>query len=484
MNITTPIRHFARIRPDALAIIRPDGTTLTYRELDQTLDAIGARLQGLGLKPRDVTLVGVAGLYRHLVLAMALARAGITCAPAAMPAHGASLCILEGMVAMPAGVRVAELRTLWPTIIHAQDGGGAPAIVAEGDAIVGYFPSSGTTGTPKHLGISHDLFYRRVARKALALPLPRDLRQICHIGPGTWYGFSSSIRALWLGGTLVLTESPAQIVPAIKAHQVNYLVLAPITLQQAMAGMPAHGAPLPSLAMIEVGGSDLPLPLYEHAARCLCADIFCAYGAMETAGIASAPMTMLAAHPGAVGFINPGVEVEAVDAAGVPLPAGTEGTLRVRSDNCAAGYAGNDPLSASVFRDGWVHTNDVGMVSADGMITMTGRTSDVINKGGTKVSPLAIETVLLTHPGIAQAAAFGAPDPAGITQIWAALVCNAPVDREQLRAFCSARLGHASPLGYIEMSELPRTDTGKVRRDELVALASAAMQQRNTSHLA
>ena len=478
MNITTPIRHYARIRPDAVAVIRPDGTTLTYRELDQTLDAIGARLQALGLKPRDVALVGVAGLYRHLLLAMALARQGIVCAPLAMPAPGALLCILEGMVAVQGAVRVVELQALWPTVIHAREVTAAPATFAGGDGIVGYYPSSGTTGMPKFLGISHDLFYRRISRKALALPLPRDLRQICHIGPGTWYGFSSSVRALWLGGTIVLTETPALIVPAISAHQVNYLVLAPITLQQAMAGLPADGGPLPSLAMIEVGGSDLPIPLYEHAARRLCPEIYCAYGAMETAGIASAPLQILAAHPGAIGFINPGVEVEAVDGEGAPLPVGSEGALRVRSDNCATGYAGNDPLSAIVFRDGWVHTNDLGVVGANGMITMTGRSSDVINKGGTKVSPLAIEAVLLAYPDIAQAAAFGAHDATGVTQIWAAIVCSAPVDRERLRAFCSARLGHASPLGYIEMPALPRTDTGKLRRDALVKLASDAMQQR------
>ncbi|MEP7330102.1 MAG: fatty acid--CoA ligase family protein, partial [Betaproteobacteria bacterium] len=227
----------------------------------------------------------------------------------------------------------------------------------------------------------------------------------------------------------------------------------------------------------EIGGSELPLPLYERAVRQLCPNIICAYGATETGRISTAPMTALVAHPGAVGYTNPGVDAEAVDRSGAPLPAGAEGTLRIRSDLCVSSYFGNDALSANVFRDGWVYTNDIATVGADGLITMTGRSGDVINKGGTKVSPAAIEAVLLTYPGITQAAAFGAPDAVGLTQIWSAVVSNVPVERDRLRAFCVERLGYTAPIGFIVTDMLPRTDTGKVRREELVKVASDAMRR-------
>ncbi|MEP7329032.1 MAG: AMP-binding protein, partial [Betaproteobacteria bacterium] len=90
MNITTSIRTAAQTRPDALALIRADGLTLTYHELDRTLDVIAARLSAAGLQPRDVVLVGVARPYRHLILALALARAGITFAPLALPTTSAA----------------------------------------------------------------------------------------------------------------------------------------------------------------------------------------------------------------------------------------------------------------------------------------------------------------------------------------------------------------------------------------------------------
>jgi len=477
VNITDPIRNFAQTKPGAVAIVRTDGTLLTYRELDQTLDAIATRIGAAGLRPHDTVAVGIANPFRYLIFLLALARAGVTCAPVAMPVLRASLCVLEGIVAAPPGVKVVELQSLWHAATHAHAPPPPVASCQDGDVIVGFFPSSGTTGQPKHVGINNDLFCHRVSSRALALALPDNLRQICHIGIGTWYGISSSVGALWQGGMIVLSESPKQIVPLIEKHQVNHLIVAPITLQHAMADMAPGSGPLPSLAMIEVGGSDLPLSLYNRAAQQLCSNIHCAYGALETGRIASAPMHLLATLPGAVGYVNAGVDVTAVDPQGMPLPAGMEGTLRIRSANCASSYADDDTLTAAVFRDGWVYTHDVGTVGTDGMVTLRGRGSDVINKGGTKVSPQAIEAVVLAFPGVTEVAAFGAPDADGIMQIWTAIVLRDPIDRDRLRALCKTSLGYAAPIGFIELPALPRTESGKVRREELVKIASDAMRK-------
>jgi acyl-CoA synthetase (AMP-forming)/AMP-acid ligase II len=153
------------------------------------------------------------------------------------------------------------------------------------------------------------------------------------------------------------------------------------------------------------------------------------------------------------------------------LPPGTEGILRIRSANCIAGYLGDTAASASVFRNGWFYCGDVGAVSDDGALTISGRTSDFINSGGNKVSPQVIEDVLLSLPQVTEAAAFGVPDGMGVVQIWAAIVADARVETSALKAICHAKLAEKSPKFILQVKGLPRNANGKVVRDELVKFA-------------
>jgi acyl-CoA synthetase (AMP-forming)/AMP-acid ligase II len=171
--------------------------------------------------------------------------------------------------------------------------------------------------------------------------------------------------------------------------------------------------------------------------------------------------------------VFPGVEVQAVDADDQPLPPGTEGVLRVRSGGCAGAYFDAPAASALVFRDGWVYPGDVGTVAPDGLVTLAGRPSEVINQGGVKVLPQLVEDVLLSVPEIGEAAAFGVPDDMGITRVWAAIVPNGRVDMSAVHALCRERLRMRAPTSILQMEALPRNEAGKVLRDVLRKRAMA-----------
>jgi acyl-coenzyme A synthetase/AMP-(fatty) acid ligase len=176
-------------------------------------------------------------------------------------------------------------------------------------------------------------------------------------------------------------------------------------------------------------------------------------------------------HPGAVRRVHRSVAVQAIDADGEPLPTGTEGILRVRTDTCVASYFGDATTSASAFTDGWFCTGDTGTVSSDGLLILSARTGDVINHGGDKVSPRIIEEVLLSQPGIREVAAFGAPDASGVVRVWAAIVTEGPVDIPALTATCNRELKHNAPHFIMKMKTLPRNEAGKVLRDRLIRKA-------------
>jgi acyl-coenzyme A synthetase/AMP-(fatty) acid ligase len=183
-------------------------------------------------------------------------------------------------------------------------------------------------------------------------------------------------------------------------------------------------------------------------------------------------MALIEDIPGAVGFLHPGVQAQVVDEADRPLPSGAEGLLRVRTPGQALGYR-NDPVAtARHFRDGWFYPGDVGRITAEGLLIVTGRASDVINLGGRKVAPDIIERVLEDLPEVREAAAFGVPGQNEIVELWAAVVADGPLDARALAGHLSARLGPNAPAYLLQVSALPRNANGKLLRQELAALAT------------
>jgi acyl-coenzyme A synthetase/AMP-(fatty) acid ligase len=175
-----------------------------------------------------------------------------------------------------------------------------------------------------------------------------------------------------------------------------------------------------------------------------------------------------------VGWIGPGIEVQAVDEKHRPLPAGAEGVIRIRSATAVDGYLGDPAATAAAFRDGWFYPDDIGSVGADGLLTIAGRTGEVLNVGGLKVSPRRIEEAVLQYEDVAEAAAFLMPGPAGVDEVWAAIVQKRQVNMDALHRHCADRLGTSAPRTILVADRLPRNAMGKVPPDELVKMAHAA----------
>lgn len=193
--------------------------------------------------------------------------------------------------------------------------------------------------------------------------------------------------------------------------------------------------------------------------------------------IAAAPMAALEGKPHAVGYAPAGVEIEAVDEDdGEPLPTGARGRLRVRGAGVAAGYLDATGANEDAFGDGWYRTADVGAIDHDGLVSLHGRLGELMNVGGYKVSPRAVEDALLAIDGVREASVFGLPDPeTGVTQIWAAVVVEPPLTPATLGPAVKARLTSLAPRYLVAVPAIPRNAAGKVMREALVASAAVSL---------
>jgi len=174
-------------------------------------------------------------------------------------------------------------------------------------------------------------------------------------------------------------------------------------------------------------------------------------------------------HPrfaGCVG-IAAGPEVAIMDEAGALLPAGALGEIVIRGRNVTQGYEANPEANAKAFTHGWFRTGDQGVIDDKGYLRLTGRLKELINRGGEKISPLEVDTVIMDHPAVAQVVTFGMPHDKLGEDVAAAVVLRegAACDERELRAFVSARMADFKvPRKIVFLTEIPKGATGKLQR--------------------
>ena len=163
------------------------------------------------------------------------------------------------------------------------------------------------------------------------------------------------------------------------------------------------------------------------------------------------------------------VEVRVADPDDRPLPAGAPGEVLVRGDSVMAGYWRDPEASATALRGGWLHTGDVGVMDADGFLTLRDRAKDLIISGGTNIYPREVEEVLLEHPAVQEVAVIGKPDPEwGETVVAFVVLADGRCPAADLDAHCLARIARFKrPRAYRFVDSLPKNAYGKVLKTEL-----------------
>jgi len=264
-------------------------------------------------------------------------------------------------------------------------------------------------------------------------------------------------------------------------------------LQGAAAGVKPtafFGAPTLFAAMLATpdlpAASALALRLVSSAGEALPADVgqrFLAHFGVDIVdGIGSTEMLhiYLSNRPGQVrygttGWPVPGYDIALRDEAGQPVADGQTGDLFIRGPSAALLYWGDRAKSEETFQGAWTRSGDKYVRNTDGSYTYSGRSDDMLKVSGMYVSPFEVESTLIAHPAVLEAAVIGVPDEHGLTKTKAYVVCKAgqEVSADELKAFVKDRLAPYKYPRQIEfIAELPKTATGKIQRFRLRALSA------------
>jgi acyl-CoA synthetase (AMP-forming)/AMP-acid ligase II len=483
VNIVDPILFHCRMQAPAAAMCAPGAELplISYGRLEQFIRNIARNAVAQGLERGNTVVLLIEEPILHAAFVLGLAQCGV----ATVSAHSAVLpkeLKVDAVVAdrphLSGSIgRVILADSKWT------EGDPRPAKSfsrgPSGDDVCRIVLTSGTTGNPKAVAFTHHMLIERIARHDWVFGSGLPACDRIFVDPG----LSTSIGALfWLytlsrGGTVFFRGNDAvETLQALSLYRVQAMVAAPAALAELLEcyeGAPAFTTDL--RVILSVGGL-LHRSLSERARARLCTNLFACYGSTEANVVATAPSHTIVQTPGAVGYVTPGVTVQIVDRAGDRLPAGEEGRVRIRGRFTVDAYLGDPEESRAAFQDGWFYPGDLGSLSEDDLLVLSGRENTVLNLGGEKVGPERIEAVLLAFPGITQAAAFSIPDELGVEVLHAAIV-SPSIDEAALRAHCERHLPtRFLPAHFLATASIPRNQMGKVDRRRLSEMVRGRSQ--------
>jgi o-succinylbenzoate---CoA ligase len=430
----------AQTCPDRAALIA-DGSRLTYEELEAEATAAARRLADRSVRGGAAVTLELPVGTDYVVLLHALMKLGAVAQP------------LNTRLA--AGEREAELERAAPvlTISRPHDVSGPEAdlpLLGEHDlaAIQCRVMTSGTSGDPRPIGLTYGNHLWSAVGSAFNLGVDPSDRWLCCLPLYHVSGLEIVMRTVIYGTGAVVHDGFAvdEVAEALERDGVTLMSLVTTQLVRLLEA----GVDLSGMRAILVGGGPVPLEVLEEAIG-RDAAVVQTYGLTETAS--------------QVTTLSPQEARRKLGSAGRPLLTThlriQDGEILVQGPVVAPGCADED---------GWLHTGDLGRIDDEGFLYVEDRLGDVIVSGGENVLPAEVEEVLLRHPDVADAAAVGRADAEWQEAVEAVVVLRhgAAAGAAELRQHCAESLaGYKVPKRFEFVSELPRTDSGKILRRAL-----------------
>jgi acyl-CoA synthetase (AMP-forming)/AMP-acid ligase II len=475
------------------------GETITYSGLRASALEGAAGLAGLGIGVGDVVALLSHNQPRFAIAAHAVMAAGAAVTPvnplltpnevAKQLTGSRAKMMITSEEAAGKAVEAAEAAGVEHVIVIGRHGdlprladliagraGDAGDAVArpgiDPDTTIAALPfSSGTTGLPKGVMLTHRNLVANLLQNQAGWQLTSDDVLAGAIPFFHIYGFTLILNAALLVGATVITMprfEPRSYLRTLQDHRVTRAFFVPPMLLALADSPEADQCDLSSLRLGVCGAAPINVPVTERAEKRLGCPIRQGYGMTEASpGTHLTPYHLLSGIPlGSVGSLAPCTEARIVDPVdGVDVEPGRTGELWVRGPQVMAGYLGNPQATAETVVDGWLRTGDLARVDSDGIFWIVDRLKELIKYKGYQVAPAELESLLLTHPDVADVAVVGVPHGGGGEAPKAFVVARRAMNGEELMAWVAGRVAPYKKVREVEFVEaIPKSASGKVLR--------------------
>ena len=493
MLVERLVEH-AAAHPERLALVAA-GQQVTYGQLLRKVVAAALQLQSLGVQTGDRVVLAASATPAFVYGYLGCHYRGAVAVPVD-PKISQQRLEQIAAIAQPRAVFLARKISASPDWRSIEDLSSGPAgsldpVTARADRIADLLFTSGTTGQPKGVMLSHaaimaaadyiNAFIGNTAADREVVPLP-----LSHS-----FGLGRLRCNLLAGGTLIVVDgfmSPGDLLSALADWNATGLACVPAGFAVLFKTSGSKlGGFRSKLRYIEIGSAAMPL---EHKRRLMSllpeTRICMHYGLTEASRSAFIEFHGASDRLDSIGKPSRDVELRIVDADGSDCATGQMGRVVIKSPAMMSGYWQDPDGTAQAFLGDYLISGDVGHRDEDGFLFLDAREKELINVGGREVSPVEIETLLEMHPAVGEAACIGVPDPQGVTgmAVKAFLVARPGVEAPKSTVLAKHLRGkiepYKMPREYEWIAELPRTASGKLQRVRLAEQAAGAAAEART----
>lgn len=333
--------------------------------------------------------------------------------------------------------------------------------------------TSGTSGRPTGVVYDHERLFARLVfgqETGIVRPGGRMLSAL----PLSYSASRTRVLMRLLDGATVHFHPPLfaaqEFAEAILSTQATYAFAVPTVIIGLLETYGARKTPLfAKLEALGCAGAPMSPEVKKQAKTALTEHFLEGYSSSVSGAISRLYGSDMDLRPDSVGRVLDFVNLQIVDDQDARLPAGEPGIVRVRSPAMASSiYGGGSGRGGDRITDGWVYPGDIGMVDEEGFLTLVGRVSDIIIRGGANVHPAEVEAALANCPGVQEVAVTGFAASREGEEIAAFVVADGDVGEAALTAHCRARLApDKRPRKFVLVPELPRNANGKLDRAQL-----------------
>lgn len=488
-----------------------DSERLTYAALNDLIARLSSAFKQLGMKQRDVIAILDTNSHVYVASYYAAAKAGLSFLPLNYRAKDPELeymintakakLLLAGDRYIELVNRIAsklpitrlvgigngdgQMPRLYDLIDKAEPDETEAEVEDEDVSVLMY--TSGTTSLPKGVMLSFRDFTAYVtANVEMADGTERGAFLVCapfyHIA-----GTTAMMTNLWTGRKMIVMPQfeARSWLELVDKEQVTHAFVVPTMMKQILDDPAFTRTDLSSLTNLAYGGAPMPIAVIRRAIEAFPKTVgfVNAYGQTETTSSLTvlgpddhriqgspAEVELKLKRLNSIGKPLPDVEIRVRDENNNFLAAGEVGEIIIRTPRIMKGYAGREDDAA--LAEGWRATGDLGWVDEDGYVFFAGRKDDMIIRGGENIAPAEIETVLMSHPAVDEAAVIGIPSVEWGQTVKAFVVLRPGqnVSADALQDFCRSRLAsfkRPEEIAFIET--LPKNPLGKILRKELHA---------------
>ena len=477
---------------NSTAVIIPEtGTSVSYESLRRQVKTMAEALAGIGIKRGERVANVLPNGLPTIIAFLAGAEAG-TAAPL-NPAYRFEefSFYLEDtsakvLLVPPEGAEDAKRAARHLNIpifaVQMDEGGnvsiegapkGVPVVPPSPEDIALVLHTSGSTGRPKRVPLKQKNLAVSCKNVAATYGLTAKDVSLCVMPLFHIHGLVASTLSTFLtGGTVVVPGkfNPMSFWRTVRDYGVTWYSCVPTIHQLSTARLNSKPEGIEKLRFVRSCSSALSPALMEKIENIVQVPVLEAYGMTEASHqMCSNPLPPQPRKSSSVGP-GTGVKVGIMDDSGNILPSGELGEVVIQGPNVIEGYENNPEANAKSFTNGWFRTGDQGMIDADGYLHLTARIKELINRGGEKIAPLEIDEVMMTHPCVAEAVAFGMPHPTWGEEVAIAVVLKEPQTEAVLIEHCKQHLADFKvPKKIMIVEQIPRTATGKIQRRAVAA---------------